>query len=159
LSHNKGENNSNEQKKGVAYTLLTEKNADFAKILMDAFEREGREVNDDLLKLSMKSKHYGGGGRQKWNKSGLGFAGDVCAVGACGERSGNSSSASSSRSYYGPTETAYVAKRRRWDKQSFDPGAHTHTHTICTKTKAIVLSLIDDSCILFYNNLFRKDKS
>jgi superfamily II DNA/RNA helicase len=116
LSHNKGENNSNEQKKGVAYALLTEKNADFAKILMDAFEREGREINDDLLKLSMKSKHYGGGGRQKWNKSGLGFAGDVGDVGAGGERSGNSSSASSNRSYYGPTETANVAKHRRWDK-------------------------------------------
>jgi hypothetical protein len=68
------------------------------------------------LKLSVESKHYGGGGRQKWNKSGLGFADDVGDVGAGGERSGNSSLPTSNLSYYGPTETANVAKRRQWDK-------------------------------------------
>ena len=79
----------NEHKKGMAYTLLTQKNADFAKILMEAFEREGREVSDDLFKLAMKSKHYGGG-KQKWNKKGLGFD----------DGSENNSS------YYGPTNQA-----------------------------------------------------
>lgn len=63
-----------EHKKGVAYTLLTERNAEFARTLLEAFEREGRDVGNDLMRLAMKSKHYGGGGRTKWNKAGLGFA-------------------------------------------------------------------------------------
>ncbi len=63
-----------EHKKGVAYTLLTARNAEFARILLEAFEREGREIGDDLMKLAMKSNHYGGGGRSKWHKSGLGFS-------------------------------------------------------------------------------------
>ncbi len=85
----------NEHKKGVAYTLLTHKNADFAKILMEAFEREGREVSDELFKLAMKSKHYGAG-KQKWDKGGLGF-----------DSYGNNSS------YYGPTDTTKQTKNSR----------------------------------------------
>ena len=50
-----------EQKKGVAYTLLTPKNADFANVLMNAFVREGRHVGDDLEKLAKQSKHYRSG--------------------------------------------------------------------------------------------------
>jgi len=61
-----------EHKKGVAHTLLTNKDAVFAKVLMESFEREGREVSDDLLQLVLKNEHRGGG-RQKWNKAGLGF--------------------------------------------------------------------------------------
>lgn len=52
-----------EQKKGVAYTLLTTKNADFANVLMNAFLREGRHVGDDLEKLARQSKHFRGGER------------------------------------------------------------------------------------------------
>ena len=52
-----------EQKKGVAYTLLTTKNADFANVLMNAFVREGRHVGDDLEKLARQSKHFRGGER------------------------------------------------------------------------------------------------
>ena len=99
----------NEQKKGVAYTLLTEKNADFAKILMDAFEREGREISDELLRLAMKSKQYGGGGRQKWNREGLGFDEDM---------SKDTSSATSTMSYYGPMGKTINSKRRRQDNRS-----------------------------------------
>mmetsp|Transcript_11890 Transcript_11890/g.22262 ORF Transcript_11890/g.22262 Transcript_11890/m.22262 type:complete len:690 (-) Transcript_11890:8114-10183(-) len=64
---------TDKQQKGTAYTLLTSKNADFANALMEAFQREGREVTDDLFKLAMQSRHYGGGGRQRWNRSGLGY--------------------------------------------------------------------------------------
>jgi ATP-dependent RNA helicase DDX42 len=60
------------QQKGIAYTLLTPKNADFANTLVDAFYREGREVTDELLTLARKSKQHGGQ-RSKWNKTGLGF--------------------------------------------------------------------------------------
>ena len=62
------------QKKGVAYTLLTSKNADFANALVEAFVREGRHVGDDLLNLARQSKHFGGGGgnRSKRSKSGIG---------------------------------------------------------------------------------------
>ena len=88
----------NEHKKGVAYTLLTQKNADFAKILMEAFEREGREVSEELMKLAMKSKHFG---RQKWNKAGLGFEDDT---------SGNSLL---KMNYSGPSDTSTAKRRRR----------------------------------------------
>ena len=53
-----------EQKKGVAYTLLTTKNAVFANVLMNAFVREGRHVGDDLEKLARHSKHFRGGERK-----------------------------------------------------------------------------------------------
>ncbi len=70
--------NSPEHKKGVAYTLLTSKNADFAHALSEAFGREGREVNEDLLKLAMNSKYSGvKGGHTRHNKYGLGFVEDA----------------------------------------------------------------------------------
>jgi len=48
-----------EHKKGVAYTLLTPKDAHFAKLLVSAFRSERREVSADLLQLSMRSKQFG----------------------------------------------------------------------------------------------------
>eukprot|EP00804_Cyclotella_cryptica_P008392 CCRYP_003913-RA/>CCRYP_003913-RA protein AED:0.14 eAED:0.14 QI:626/1/0.75/1/1/1/4/0/674 len=57
---------------GVAYTLLTEHNADFAQSLVEAFEREGRSISQELIALCQKSKRYGGG-RKKQSKGGLGF--------------------------------------------------------------------------------------
>ena len=48
-----------EHKKGVAYTLLTPKDAHFAKLLVSAFRSERREVSSDLLQLSMRGKHSG----------------------------------------------------------------------------------------------------
>jgi ATP-dependent RNA helicase DDX42 len=57
---------------GVAYTLLTSKNAEFASVLVDAFEREGREVSDDLMKLATQSMRIRGG-RSGKQKTGIGF--------------------------------------------------------------------------------------
>jgi len=71
---NKDASESGEHKRGNGYTLLTPRNADFANSLMEAFQREGREVSDELLQLSMKSRHNGGGGRQQQrDSSGLGY--------------------------------------------------------------------------------------
>jgi len=73
LSENSSDNTKH--RRGNAYTLLTKKNADFANSLMEAFQREDREVADDLTKLAVTSRHHGGGGRPKWNQSGLGYQG------------------------------------------------------------------------------------
>lgn len=63
----------NEEKQGVAYTLLTDKDADFGLTLLESFEREGRgEITKQLIELSMKSKRYGGS-RPKYSRQGLGF--------------------------------------------------------------------------------------
>jgi len=70
------EQQQQQHKKGAAYTLLTPQNSDFANVLVEAFQREGREVSDELLQLSRRSRHCnngGGGGRKKWNRTGLGF--------------------------------------------------------------------------------------
>lgn len=63
LSTAKASGPNAEQKKGVAYTLLTTKDADFANVLMNAFVREGRHVGDDLEKLARQSKYFRGGER------------------------------------------------------------------------------------------------
>jgi ATP-dependent RNA helicase DDX42 len=104
-----------DHKKGVAYTLLTHKNSDFAKVLMDSFEREGREVSDDLMKLSMKSKHFGGGGRRKWNKAGLGFEHESISIVA----SSSVSKPTDNTSYYGPVSSSLNNnnKRGRWGEK------------------------------------------
>ena len=77
--------------RGVAYTLLTEKNANFAASLADAFDREGREVSQELAGLCNKSNRFGGG-RVKQSKVGLGF----------------------SESHYGPPSDQQTKKRNRW---------------------------------------------
>lgn len=83
--------------RGVAYTLLTEKNANFAASLADAFDREGREVSQELAALCNKSNRFGGG-RVKHSKVGLGFE----------ESAGTSS-------HYGPSASDQPArKRNRW---------------------------------------------
>jgi superfamily II DNA/RNA helicase len=71
----KDDGSGEQYQQGTAYTLLTDKNADFAQTLAEAFEREGREVSQELLALCQKSKRYGGGGRKKHDKVGLGFGG------------------------------------------------------------------------------------
>lgn len=64
-----------EHQRGVAYTLLTDKNADFALTLAESFEREGRAVSQELVALSQRAKIFGGG-RKKNSKVGLGFGND-----------------------------------------------------------------------------------
>ena len=65
-----------EQQKGAAYTLLTPKDADFAHVLRNAWEREQRPVSEELQKLADTSRRAGGssvGMRKAGNRAGLGF--------------------------------------------------------------------------------------
>lgn len=101
----KDDGTGEQYQQGVAYTLLTDKNADFAQTLAEAFEREGREVSQELLTLCQKSKRYGGG-RKKHSKVGLGFGGTAPST--------YGSSASSSAPYGNGNATQTVVKRSRW---------------------------------------------
>jgi superfamily II DNA/RNA helicase len=64
-----------DQQVGSAYTLLlTPKNADFAHILQNAFQREQREVSPELAALAQQSRKSGTvAARSHYNQSGLGF--------------------------------------------------------------------------------------
>jgi ATP-dependent RNA helicase DDX42 len=101
-----------EHQRGVAYTLLTEKNADFALTLVESFEREGRAVSQELMALSQKSKRFGGG-RQKNSKVGLGFGNDE----------GDERTQRPTDNYYGPSAASATTttsteqslkKKSRW---------------------------------------------
>ena len=116
-----------QHQRGVVYTLLTEKDSDFAQSLVEAFEREGRAVSQELVALCQKSKRYGGG-RAKHSKDGLGFGGGGGggASNASNNSRGMASTASAQHStrgrdqgsgggsYYGPTSGPPTAKRSRW---------------------------------------------
>lgn len=109
-----GRLSKDEHNKGVAYTLLTQKNADFAHVLMSAFEREGREVTDALRSLAEKSRKSGNvASRTKWNKSGLGFNDHD-------DPPNGGSSVGGGNGYYGPSTSQAAAgapptKRSRWE--------------------------------------------
>ena len=101
-----------EHQRGVAYTLLTDKNADFALTLAESFEREGRAVSQELVALSQKAKRFGGG-RKKNSKVGLGFGSDE----------DNGRTQRPSDNYYGPAATTTIStanteqpmkKKSRW---------------------------------------------
>lgn len=63
-----------EQQVGAAYTLLTRKDADFAHVLRNSFEREGREISQELEALARQSRKSGNvASRSKVNVSGLGY--------------------------------------------------------------------------------------
>ena len=99
---------SGQHQRGVAYTLLTDKDANFAVSLADAFEREGRKVSPELTALCQKSNRYGGG-RMKHSKDGLGFDGGT------GSTMNKSAGTSQSSSYYGPSSSSQpVKKKSRW---------------------------------------------
>lgn len=87
---------------GVAYTLLTDQNADFAQSLVEAFEREGRAISQELIALCQKSKRYGGG-RKKQSKVGLGFG-----------ASGNSSYGNAKKDQGVDLSNHPAAKKSRW---------------------------------------------
>ncbi|KAL7539455.1 hypothetical protein ACHAXR_009301 [Thalassiosira sp. AJA248-18] len=100
LSKEGNDGTGGQHQKGVAYTLLTKQNANFAASLAEAFDREGREVSQELAALCQKSNRFGGG-RMKHSKDGLGFGG------------GNLSS--SVGSHYGPRSSDQPAKKKsRW---------------------------------------------
>jgi len=69
---------SQEHRQGTAYTLLTHKNADFAHVLMNAFEREARDVSLELKQLAGKSRRSGNVDPRR-NKSGIGFSDETLA--------------------------------------------------------------------------------
>ncbi|KAL7574231.1 hypothetical protein ACA910_012487 [Epithemia clementina (nom. ined.)] len=63
-----------EQKTGSAYTLLTPKNAAFASVLKNAFEREHRPVPRELAELAESNRFAANSATKKnSNKTGLGF--------------------------------------------------------------------------------------
>lgn len=98
---------SGQHQRGVAYTLLTDKDANFAVSLADAFEREGRKVSTELTALCQKSNRYGGG-RMKHSKDGLGFNG-------AGAGSTMTNKSAETSSYYGPSSNSQpVKKKSRW---------------------------------------------
>jgi hypothetical protein len=98
----KDDGTGEQYQQGVAYTLLTDKNADFGQTLVEAFEREGREVSQELLALCQKSKRHGGGGRKKHDKDGLGFGGtDPSTYGARNPSIGNQMQPDAKRSRWG----------------------------------------------------------
>ncbi len=102
-----------EHQRGVAYTLLTDKNADFALTLVESFEREGRAVSQELVALSQKAKRFGGG-RKKNSKLGLGFGNND---------EGNERTQRPTDNYYGPSAASAITtttneqpmkKKSRW---------------------------------------------
>ena len=96
-----------EHQRGVAYTLLTDKDADFALNLVESFEREGRAVSQDLLALSQRAKRFGGG-RKKNSKVGLGFGSD----------GDNGRAQQTSNNYYGPAAASTINTEQPMKKKS-----------------------------------------
>lgn len=118
-----------EYREGTAYTLLTKKDADFAHVLMNSFERDGGEISLELRQLAQTSRRSGNSSssasRDKWNKAGLGFA--DASTGSTGVRRFGPSSTRQAvdetreGNYYGPasssrhdTGSVRVAKKSRW---------------------------------------------
>lgn len=97
-----GDDGGQQHQRGVAYTLLTaKKDANFAVSLAEAFEREGREVSEELAGLCQKSGRFGGG-RKNHSKDGLGFG------------SSEVTARASEQSHYGPSSNQPVKKKSRW---------------------------------------------
>lgn len=66
------------QQEGSAYTLLTPTNIDFAQQLLQAYQREGRDVGEDVIRLAnrpkQQDKKFASMGRTQSSRVGLGFA-------------------------------------------------------------------------------------
>jgi ATP-dependent RNA helicase DDX42 len=117
-------------RQGTAYTLLLgKKNADFAHVLMQSFEREGREISPELRQLAQQSRRKSGTteSREKWNKAGLGFdGGDKSRYGPASSRAEDLAKASPAAggggSYYGPSATSSSSPQSRdLDSASIPP--------------------------------------
>lgn len=63
------------QQEGNAYTLLTPLNSDFAQTLLSAYQREGREVSEEVISLAKRSRQNTAGFGRTTGKMGLGFEG------------------------------------------------------------------------------------
>jgi ATP-dependent RNA helicase DDX42 len=109
-AHDEHGQRGQQHQRGVAYTLLTERDANFAATLAESFDREGREVSSELAVLCQKSSRYGGG-RVKHSKVGLGF-------GVTGNAARASSTGTAAHaSHYGPSPSPgqSTVKRSRWN--------------------------------------------
>jgi superfamily II DNA/RNA helicase len=100
---------------GTAYTLLTTENkndADFAVVLRNSFEREGREITPELDSLAQKSRRNGNvESRTKWNKLGLGFRNADPTISL--PNTGNETNGA--RDAYRQPDPLLPSKRSRWD--------------------------------------------
>ncbi|GFH56843.1 hypothetical protein CTEN210_13319 [Chaetoceros tenuissimus] len=119
-------NNGNQQK-GTSYTLLTSRDADFANTLVKAFQREGREIADDVLSLAQRSKRYHSsqgskrvehrGDKNSRKKDTSNYYGPSEGVSGPIE-SMSSASMSNDSNYYGPSSSSATAttkrKKSRW---------------------------------------------
>jgi len=106
--------------RGTSYTLLTDKDADFAQSLVEAFEREGRTTSQELFGLAHKSKRFGGG-RVKHSRTGLGFGGGNVnnpastsdAIRQSSQHTREIGRVSNVGAYYGSSDPP-ITKRSRW---------------------------------------------
>jgi ATP-dependent RNA helicase DDX42 len=65
------------QQEGSAYTLLTPMNIDFAQQLLQAYQREGRDIGEDVIRLANRPKQQDkkfATGRTQSSRVGLGFS-------------------------------------------------------------------------------------
>lgn len=121
--------------KGTAYTLVTEKDKEFAGHLVRNLEGANQDVPDDLLELAMqsswfRSSRFKSGKAKSLNYAGLGYK-DRTGFGATksGQSSGNttssssypsqssSSSGSNNRSSSGPATNRFAAMREAFRSQ------------------------------------------
>merc|ERR1712232_873161 len=58
-SRNSTDNEEEKYQKGIAYSLMTRKDADFANLLMESFAKDGREIENELRELARYSKYFG----------------------------------------------------------------------------------------------------
>lgn len=111
-------------REGTAYTLLLnnrkKNDADFAHILMNSFERDGREISAELRQLALQSRRSGNVDRRdKWNKGGLGFE-EASSSGASSTTQSNQTASRGGGDYYGPSSSSSLlpqmppAKKSRW---------------------------------------------
>jgi ATP-dependent RNA helicase DDX42 len=104
-----------QQQTGTAYTLLTPKQSDFAHVLRNAMEREGRPISSELEQLAHRSKKSGNvESRDKWNKSGLGFAPIPNTAKAPDASSDSYYGRSAETSAQPPESPSRPAKKSRW---------------------------------------------
>ena len=104
-----------QQQTGTAYTLLTPKQSDFAHVLRNAMEREGRPISSELEQLAYRSKKSGNvESRNKWNKSGLGFASSPNTAKAPDAHSDSKTNRWSETSAQPPESSSRPAKKSRW---------------------------------------------
>ena len=106
-----------EYREGTSYSLLTKKNADFAHVLMNSFERDNREISPELRQLAQQSRRSGAPmpSRDRWNKTGLGFDAPAGGSNRYGPASSQQAVDQTNGSHYGPSSREEpVAKKSRW---------------------------------------------